>query len=452
MPNYFENKSFVDQLLAFVCKDRTFLQKCASFLTATDFRPRRSQNLERWVVASIALEFWEKYHEPVRRLLPSELMDYAKKSNLSQKKLNELIEYANRVLKTRTIAAEAIEEKVISYKKEKLKADAVQELIDFQNKGQLTDEKWVEVCQTALEQFGQSRSIIVDPLDEEQVENRIARRNKFARTRYPMVMIDPIDQRVRVVSRGHIGMFLAPYKGMKSLGLLHIGLAYPMQALNVLYFTLEDPLTDVEDRFDAAITALPISRLKELPNRFRKKIGRIRELLRGRIRIIDGTDGTMSIRRVEEIYLEQRNVGFTADAIILDYDDEVAVKKRNDRKEELSDIYRTYGQFLRKHKLIGWIAAQTQRGTKNVKVIHGDFTADDISKMKKATAAIGIGKGDWGTDSKYLYMAVNRNDEDQIGWNIYTDKKRMLFYDRVRTMRRIKAEDDKKRKGGDDDE
>src|SRR5205823_14292013 len=112
-------------LLTFVCKDRTFLKRCGPLLEASDFRPRRSSNIERWTVATIALEFWSKYGEPIGRLLRTEIQDHARKANLSQRKLKELEDYAYQVLKRKPVAAEAIEEKVIAFKKTKLKNDAV---------------------------------------------------------------------------------------------------------------------------------------------------------------------------------------------------------------------------------------------------------------------------------------------------------------------------------------
>jgi len=62
MASYLSDKDFADTLLTFVCRDRAFLKRCASILEAADFRPRKSQSLERFVIASIALELWGKYH------------------------------------------------------------------------------------------------------------------------------------------------------------------------------------------------------------------------------------------------------------------------------------------------------------------------------------------------------------------------------------------------------
>src|SRR5205823_10523395 len=119
-------------------------------------------------------------------------------------------------------------------------------------------------------------------------EKRLLRRQKIMR--YPLIMIDPVDTSIRVISRGQVGLLMGPYKAGKSMGFVHLAVAYMMQGLNVIYFTLEDTKEDVEDRLDASLSALPLTRLNEFPNRLRKSFYRFRELLRGRIKIIDMTD------------------------------------------------------------------------------------------------------------------------------------------------------------------
>lgn len=441
MSSYFRDPSFQDLLLAFVVKDRNFLKKCAEMLTPADFRPKRSQAMERWVISQLALEYWNKYRQPIKRMLRAEILSYAKQSNLSTRREQELLKYGERIKKLKCVAAEAMEDKVVEFKKEKLKTDAVQELIDAQSNGTLSDEKWLEICQSAVDRFGPRQFTVTDYLDEKELDLRISRRSKRTVSRFPLLFIDPIDQNIRTVGRGHIGLLLGPYKSMKSLGLIYLATVYPLQAMNVLYITLEDPKEDVEDRFDACVTALPIARLSELPLRLKKRFLQTKALLRARIQIVDGTEGGFTTGKIEEVFKDQRNKGFTADVIIVDYDDEIVpMRKRDKRKEEFEDIYRGLRQLASKLNVILWTAAQTQRGTEDLKIISGDKTADDISKMRKVTFCLGLGKGDWGDDSKYLYVAAHKLDRGHIGWNICTDKSRMLFYDREATMKMLRHE------------
>lgn len=439
--SYFQDNAFQDQLLAFVVKDRHFLKECAELLTPADFRPKRSQHMERWIIAQLALDYWGKYREPIRKMLRAEIFSYAKSANLNARRQNELLDYAKRLVKTKLVAADALQDKVIEFKKEKLKTDAVQELIDAQGNGTLSDERWLEICQNAVDKFSKRSFEITDYFDEGELDKRNLRRGKYDGSRFPLMMMDPVDQAIRGVGRGHVGLLLGPYKSGKSLGLIHLAIAYPLQALNVLYFTLEDPKIDVEDRFDASVTALPIARLKDLPKKLKQRFLRTKELLRGRVRIVDGTDGGMTMRKIEEIYLEERNRGFTADVLIIDYDDEIVpVRKRDQRREEFSDIYKALRVMAGKYKVIVWTAAQTKRDTEKLKIISGDSAAEDISKIRKVSLALGIGRGDWGDQSKFIYVAAHKFDRKWIGWNIMSDESRMLFYDRDATVKMMRKE------------
>jgi hypothetical protein len=286
----------------------------------------------------------------------------------------------------------------------------------------------------------------VDIFSNRELEGRISRRvMQMRRQRFPVLLIDPIDRLVRVIARKHLGLILAPYKRGKSMCFIWIALAYVLQSLNVLYFTLEDSQEDVEDRFDAAITNLPMSRLTEVPEKVRERFAHFKKLLRSRLKVVDGTDGSISIPAIENTWEQERNRGFVADVIIVDYDDEIRpVKKQTDRRMEFADIYRDYRQFLSRHDLIGWTASQTSRKSEDMKVIGGQQTAEDISKIRKCTFAMSLGKGDWGDNSLFLWIAAHKLDQMLVGANIITSKEKSVFYDREATMAREVEERAKK--------
>jgi len=144
--------------------------------------------------------------------------------------------------------------------------------------------------------------------------------------------------------------------------------------------------------------------------------------------------GGVSIPIVEKIFLEERAHGFNADAVFVDYDDEIVpIVKQKDRRFEFADIYRDYAQFLRRYALVGWTGAQAQRGTEHLKILVGDKAAEDISKLRKVSQCISLGKGDWGTDGIYLYVAASKIGPQHIGCNIVPNLDRMLIFDREAT-------------------
>ena len=445
-PSYWRDEEFQDKLTAFLCRDRNFLRECAHLLEADDFKPRKQGDpLENWIIASTALEFWRRYREPIGGMLRTEVLDYCRKMNVGERQKGRLLETVDHIRRNHhLVAVDALAEKVIDYKKERMKAQSIQTLVDLHEQGRLTDDRWLEQCYAAIENFGNLGYEARDYF--EGLEDRIHRRNLASRRRFPYLMIDPLDELIRAVGRGHLGLWLAYLKRGKSIALNHIALAYILQGLNVLHFTLEDPIDEVENRLDAAITALPTKVLNDQPNKIRIRFERFMRLVRSRLRIIDGTEGGMSVLRMEEIWERERNRGFCADAVVIDYDDEIKPpRKQEERRFEFADIYRSLRRFAAQKKVIVWTAAQTGRQTENSKIITAAATAEDISKIRKATLAIGIGKGEWGDNSRYLYVAAHKFDKMRVGCNIMGDFDRGILYDRTETLKAIDREAEERR-------
>jgi len=227
----------------------------------------------------------------------------------------------------------------------------------------------------------------------------------------------------------------------KSIALIWLASSYLFQGLNVLFFTLEDPLEDTEDRFDASITELSFEDLRVDPERVQRRFGRFKEKLRSSLRIVDGTDGGMSIQGIESCWERERSLGFDADVVIVDYDDEIrAVQKRPDRRFEFADIYRDYRTFLARRQLIGWIGAQANRQSEGKKIMMAQYISEDISKIRKATMSIGIGQSEWGEDARYLWVMAHRLDRQHLGCDIWAAPEKALFYDRSKTFKQLEGE------------
>ncbi len=439
--NFFDDPAFQDYLVTLLCYDVKFLNECSYLLEANDFKPLRGipNGRARWVIADRALEYYQKYHEPVGKLLRADVLDYARTLGMGVRQIGELKNYVDVLKKLKVVGPDAIAEKVTRYKRERIRAQVIQDLVELQAGGQLTDEKWFELSRKATaEPAGQTH--ITDYFEglEERMERR---KHNSARNRVPVLFIDPLDSMVRSIGPGQLGLVIAPFKRGKSLMLLWIALAYVLQRLNVLFVTLEDARVEVEDRIDAAISKVPLNRLSENPRTLKRRFARFRRMVRAQLKIVDGTQGGISVARLEQIVLDLRDQGFRVDAILVDYDEElVAVKHQKDKRFELADIYRDYRQMAARLNLLAWIASQTQRNTEDMKILSGDRIAEDISKIRKATMAISLGKGDWGEESIYLWVAAHKHDVQHVGCNIMTDRSRMLIYDRDRTRKMAASE------------
>jgi hypothetical protein len=398
MSSYFTDPHFVDNLLRFLVYDRDFLKQASHLLTPEDFiKRKKGEGEERQVVAELALNFWTRYREPVGRMLKVECKEYTRKKGWDQPTVDRIVEYADVLSdKTKRVAGDAMLEKVRQYKVDHQISIAIEQMQNAVGHGTLTTDSFLEIARKAVEGVGKESGRPVDVFSEKQLESRIARRElQRQRQRFPVLLIDPIDRLVRIIARKHLGLVLAPYKRGKTLFFIWLALAYTLQGLDVMYVTLEDPLEDIEDRFDAAITALPVSRLVDVPEKVRLKFKRYKGLLRSKLKIIDGTDGAMTIGALENIWEMEKNRGFCADAVLIDYDDEIRPQKRQqERRMEFADIYRDFRAFLARHDLLGWTASQTSRKSDDMKIIGGKHIAEDISKIRKASFAISLGKGD----------------------------------------------------------
>jgi hypothetical protein len=197
----------------------------------------------------------------------------------------------------------------------------------------------------------------------------------------------------------------------------------------------------VEDRLDASFTGIKLKRLTDrsdkLKRRLRKKLAR----LRGKIKVIDGTDGGMTVQRIEEVWENYRNQGFAADLLVIDYDEGIVPSEHykgdsGERKESM-EIYRALKTLAAKRQLWIWVFAQTRRGKPGQRkmIVNGDDSAIDISKARRCAMMLGIGDGpeEWGENSRYINVALHRYDRGGRGAPIMGDFERSIFYSREDT-------------------
>jgi hypothetical protein len=427
---FFDDEDFQDSLASLLCKDPLTLRECASLLTGDDFQPVRGMRngRPRWIIAGRALEHFHKHHEPIGRLLIADLTDYAHQIGMGDAQFIELRDYAAKLAILRLTAPSAIVSKVVRFKRERLKATALTEMTTLQSTGMLTDEKWREISRKALAETNGNGKHAIDYLAT--MDNRIERRRQRSIVnRTPWTYIWPLDDMVTCIGRGELGLILAPFKRGKSLFLLWLGVALSLQRYNVLHITLEDPLEVVEDRLDAITTKVPIKALRDDPVSVAQRFKRHLAFVNAKFRIKDMCDTGATIQMIDEVLEEERDAGFIADALIIDYDKKITPVKRHDRSHEAYiEIYTDLKRLLARRNLIGWTAAQTQRDTEHLKIISGDRAGDAIAKLQEVTMAIGVGKGDWGPDGLYLHIAAHKNDRKLIGCNIVPDLERMLIY------------------------
>lgn len=445
---WWDDPEFQNKLVALLIQDYPTLRSCAVFLSADDFKPSKGvpDGHARWTTAWRALEYFEKHGAPIGTLIRADILDYAAQINMGSMQINGLLEYIKNLQSIKVTAPDFLVDKVIQFKSNTAKKNAINELSDLLNSGQLLDEKWDEISRRVQEINSKSQIKTTDYLAS--LENRIQRRalgNRSIST--PRTLIDPLDTIIhRTVGPKQVGLIIAPFKRGKSSMLLWLAIALSLQRFNVLYVTLEDTQDLVEDRLDSIVTSfmgksVSLENLNNMPRTLRQRFERFKNMIHSQIHIYDGVGVNMTIAMLERVVRSKRNEGFIPHVIIVDYDDKLKSSNNfKDKRMESDEIYNDFGNLCGRYNLIGWIAAQTQRNTRHLKILSGDRVAEDIGKARKVTCCLSMGKGDpeFGENSIYLWVAAHKTDRMEIGAHIVPDLDRALIYDREATNKAYK--------------
>jgi archaellum biogenesis ATPase FlaH len=438
--NFFDDPNFLDRLVHLLCTDLTALKQTSPVLKSQDFEPLYGNRWghQRWVVAERALEHYRKHREPLGLLLRAEVLAYAHSLKLPANKVKEFEDYLKHLAKVPLTAPEAVVSRIVEYKRERIRASIIQEMSELQASGQMTNEKWAELV--ALGSFANTNGHT--PIDyyrtyEDRAEYRALQGNAPG-SHAPAFFIDPLDQVVKGIGKGSLGMVLAPRKRGKSLMLAWMAMAFSFQRLNTLMITLEDPVAELQARMDAAYSSVPIEHLATSPNIFKKNFKRYisKHDLQSRLQIVDGTGARVTVPMLEAWVQEYRDAGFMADVLIVDYDAYIHNARGNREQKGYEGIEQVYADLVGlagRQKMILWTAAQTKAGTETLKILGENHVAGWVGKLNYAHQVLSIGKGDWGDDSFYLWCGYHKFAARNVGCHVVPDMSRMAFYSSDKT-------------------
>lgn len=437
--NPFADSDLRLELIAAILFDRLFLRECGDHLQPELFPSEHEGSESTAVLVQMGLEHWQTYRSPLSASLGVSLTRWARSQGANEERRQELAAFARRVSRAyRPDRTSSLRHEVESYLGKVRRNRAIRELAVKEEMDELTSEEFFQITQRALQDW----QIGPTPVDwGDGIDSRRLRRLENREVRRPATLIEPLDQIAQPIGRGHLGLWIAPYKRGKSLAFVWLAMAYVWQGWNVLLVTLEDPREDVEDRLDACVANMRIDRLTPDDRKAMKRLKRWNGMLRSRLRVFDGTDGGITVGRIEGVWEQEKAKGFTADVILVDYDDELAPPKRRDaRRLEFADIYRDLRRLAASRDILVWTASQTRRDSEKSEIVSGDAVAEDIGKVRKATLVIGIGlaKG-WEEDdrpvgdAKTLYVAAHKIGRQGVACRIWSDPSRGLFYDEEKT-------------------
>jgi replicative DNA helicase len=451
---YFRDADFQERMLALLTRDRKFISRTAGLLTQQDFEARKADGDDAWArqrVAEMAFTYWSEFRQPIGGLLRSEALDYIRAdTKLGDKRRQELVSLVERLKNPELlVGVDGIEKKVVSYKRRKRMRDAILEMIELQENSKLTLDSFRQQTMNVLNaEEAAEQGKIVDYRGG--LEDRIKRRRAESNRRYPYLWIRPLDQSVRSIPRGQVGLVIAKYKMGKSAFMAHLAQAYAGQGLNTVLFTLEDPKELVEDRLDASICEMLLLELSNQEDLLRRRFKQQMDSLRASIRIVDATGGGWSVERMALCLEQMRQRGWPVDCALIDYDEQIepSQKFKADSSALRLQSQQTWLELVRwaaRDQIFMWCAAQATIPNESKMIITGEDSAEDKSKVRKAGMALGIGMADaelgFANNGRYLYIAAHRFGAARIGWPIVGDYTRGIFYRQEETAKAIRRWD-----------
>lgn len=434
------------QILRAITQDHAFLKTGHHYVD-----PEMFPEPEEQVIAQVSLDFYKNHDEPIGALLSSDAEDLAGKKKLGLQKKKQLQDLVNKLQngKMQLVSVKALLERTETLRRKAFFDRALDGMIGAYEKDELTVQTLEDFVQKAGKELhvnGFDTSQYFDEIDKRIVRRKTGENYK----RYPLSFMAPLDDNIHLIERGQLAFFLAPANSGKGLALIQIEIALMMQGFNCLHFTLEDPVALVEDRIDAALAGLPMSKLAKKPKTVRERFERFRDTFRGRLKIIDCTDGGWTVSKFEKVWEQERQNGFVADGVIIDYDDEIEAEKqyKGDRIRlmEFNEIYKSLRRMAAKLNIFLWTAAQATRAAEGKSIITGKDVAEDYGKIRKAFLAISIGcNRDKDTKQPIdsllnLHVIRHRTDRNHGTYKIKCDFASGLLYDAEETAKYCRIE------------
>ena len=215
------------------------------------------------------------------------------------------------------------------------------------------------------------------------------------------------------LSASELGVLMAPTNVGKSMGLVDIGYAAASigSRLNVLHISQEQSMESLARRYAARMTFNFMKRNDNIDSYKAKFLEAARKYMPGRVRIVGGSQ-RMTLHDVKGHIERAFSDGFNPGLIIDDYADKILpVKKRKDKRFELSDIYMELKAYADMFNVPIWTATQSNRASMTKEIITVADIAEDLGKAQIADVIITISqtKEEYDMNKCRLFLAKVRD-------------------------------------------
>lgn len=232
---------------------------------------------------------------------------------------------------------------------------------------------------------------------------------------------------------GELGIILGASSRGKSLVCQDMAASAAMEAnTNVLIYSLEMSENRYAERLFCRFLGCTKKELRANPLEIRKVMKNIRNTTNSRIFIKEFPSKSVTVDQLHANIRSVRMAGFNPSVIFVDYADLLRPSdKRQDKREELGDIFVQLRSVAQMENIPIWTPTQGNRGSYNKNLVDMDDIAEDFSKAMTCDTMISIcqSREEKSTGQMRIFIAKNRNGLDKVSFQFAVDYDRMKLSD-----------------------
>jgi replicative DNA helicase len=292
------------------------------------------------------------------------------------------------------------------------------EEVDLERVKQRIDEALV----TDSMDVGETYNYFYDPLKrnkEEQEEGRIATK-----------ISSKLDLALGGgLAPGELALFVAPTGVGKTLALVNVGFGALLQGKKIVHITLEIHARKIARRYDARITGIPMTELKDNMDMVSKRLKKLTVNGAG-LQIKDCTARPFSVLDLRA-YLERLKASlYYPDLLIVDYADLMYTPRHyKEHRYELTSIITGLRRLASEMLVPVWTASQATREAGKLGRTRLWDIAEDIGKARVADLAIGIDQNELEKDDNVARLRIlkTRMGRDNARIDVIMDPDTMII-------------------------
>ena len=185
------------------------------------------------------------------------------------------------------------------------------------------------------------------------------------------------------LSRGELGVVLAPYGVGKTTILTKIANSAYNEGYNVLQIVFEDMPDVIKRKHLACWSGIDLNDLTERKEEVLAKHKEVTSTKTNDLRIRKFSSEGVTMQTIKSFVRHEISTGFKPDIIVLDYIDCVeSTKQYSDEWSGEGNVMRGFESMLSEFELVGWTAVQGNRSSISADVVTGDQMGGSIKKAQ----------------------------------------------------------------------